>query len=152
MLEKTGDIWKTDRDVMAITTNGVVKNNGELVMGKGIALQAKRRYPGLPKAMGDFVSTIGCGNIPEIFYCGADVGKLVTLVSLPTKHHWRDKSDISLIKKSLIIIEDIIPKSQTIALTRPGCGNGGLNWETEVKPIIEPLLNDRFTIYEYRPC
>ena len=37
-----------------------------------------------------------------------------------------------------------------IAIPRPGCSNGGLNWEIDVKPIIEPLLDDRFIIYSLK--
>lgn len=144
MKEIRGNIWNTDCDVIAITTNGIVKNNGELVMGKGIALQAKQRYCLLPGILGDFVSNFG--NIPEIVYCGTGLSRR-TLVSLPTKNDWRDKSDIELIKNSLHIIDYIIHKDKTIAIPRPGCDNGGLDWETEVKPVIEPLLDDRFTVY-----
>lgn len=142
MKEKTGNIWDTDCDVIAITTNGEVKKNGELVMGKGIALQAKQRYPDLPKILGDFVSTMG--NIPEIVY-DTDLSKRI-IVSLPTKNHWRDKSDIELIKKSLLSIEFMLDPPITIAIPRPGCSNGGLNWE-DVKKEIEPLLDDRFVVY-----
>jgi len=28
-------------------------------------------------------------------------------------------------------------------LPRPGCSNGGLDWETEVKPVISKILSDR---------
>ena len=52
MKEVKGDIWKSDCDIIAITTNGVVKKNGELVMGRGIASQAKQRYPDIPKILG----------------------------------------------------------------------------------------------------
>jgi hypothetical protein len=34
-----------------------------------------------------------------------------------------------------------------VLLPRPGCSNGGLDWETQVKPVLEKILNDdRFVI------
>ena len=141
MIEKIGDIWQTSCEVIAITTNGVVKKNRELVMGKGIAGDAKWKYPSLPRIWGNYVSTYGNG----VYSYETSSG--VILFSLPTKHHWRDKSDIKLIVKS---IKQLIVKTEDfnhIAIPRPGCSNGGLNWEIDVKPVIEPLLNDRFIIY-----
>jgi len=144
MQEKIGDIWKTDCDIICVTTNGVVKSNGELVMGKGIALQAKQRYPKLAYRLGNMVSLYE--NKPYLIVYD---NIKYDIISLPTKYHWRDKSDIELIKKSLEYIKTIIPKNYTIALPRPGCANGGLHWEY-VKKEIEPILDDRFTVYSLK--
>ena len=46
MKEVTGNIWDYPADIVCITTNGSTTRNGSAVMGKGIALQAKERYPG----------------------------------------------------------------------------------------------------------
>lgn len=153
MIEKIGNIWNTNCDVIAITTNGIVKQNGELVMGKGIALQAKQRFSNLPKLWGELL--LDFGNIPELAYYIDNklfrdpIKNSKILVSLPTKHHWKDKSNIELIKESLHIIDYIINKDKTIAIPRPGCSNGGLNWK-DVKKEIEPLLDDRFIIYSLK--
>lgn len=32
-----------------------------------------------------------------------------------------------------------------VVLPRPGAGNGGLEWK-DVRPILEEILDDRFTI------
>ena len=42
---KTGNMWDSwdDADLFLITTNAVIKVNGELVMGRGIALEARQR-------------------------------------------------------------------------------------------------------------
>ncbi len=37
-----------------------------------------------------------------------------------------------------------------VYLVRPGCGNGQLKWE-DVKPLIAPILDDRFIVVE-RPA
>jgi len=144
MQEIIGNIWETDCDIICVTTNGVVKSNGELVMGKGVALQAKQRYPILAKRLGNMVSLYE--NKPYLIVYD---NIKYDIISLPTKYHWRDKSDIELIKNSLIIIKNMISEDHTIALSRPGCGNGGLKWE-DVKKVIEPILDDRFTVYSLK--
>jgi hypothetical protein len=79
---------------------------------------------------------------------------LYAIISFPTKHHWRENSNIYLIKKSAEELEALIryriqiklwDENVTILLPRPGCGNGGLNW-SYVKPVIAPILSDNVTI------
>lgn len=138
MLENKGDLWSYISDYKCITTNGIVKSNGELTMGRGIALDAKQRYPDLPKILGEKVKEFG--NYPFIV-------REHKIISFPTKNHWKDKSHIGLIMRScnelVIIANDENIKS--IVLPQPGCGNGGLLW-SEVKPIISKILDDRFTV------
>ena len=140
MKEVSGDIWRSGADVVCVTTNGVVKSDGTLVMGAGLAKQAAFRLPELPEIFGAHV--LKNGNTPCAYYFVA--GKR-TIVSLPTKHDWRDDSDIDLIVRSLVQISNMFP-DKSIALTRPGCGLGGLDWNL-VRKRVEPLLDDRFTIY-----
>lgn len=144
MLEVTGDLWTYPAEFRCITTNGVVNARGELVMGKGIALEAKRRYPSLPKLLGAAVQKQG--NIPVMFMDGSCNG----IISFPTKHHWRNPSDLDLIAESAEALAywsrhdwDVPP---VIALPRPGCGNGGLDWERQVRPVLVDLLNDNFVV------
>ena len=88
------DIWSlADRaDAICITTNGLTKANGEAVMGKGIALQARQRFPGIDRVLGDHLRARG--NVPGIINVNP------AIVSFPTKNDWRDKSDLDLIEKS----------------------------------------------------
>lgn len=145
MKEITENIWEDDLDAVCVTTNGVVNKNG-LVMGKGIALEASNRFPDIAKYFGILVQQQG--NFPHI-YRNYPLIKEFYIISLPTKHHWRDISDIKLIENSIKILVDLANMHshlKRIGLTRPGCGNGGLSWSV-VKPIIEPLLDDRFIVY-----
>jgi hypothetical protein len=60
MLEQRGDIFsQADADAICFTSNGIVKSNGELVMGAGIAKQFRERWPELPKFFGNWVKKYG---------------------------------------------------------------------------------------------
>jgi len=157
MKEITGNIFDPNlgADAICVTTNGVVKSNGELVMGAGIAKQFAERYPGLAKALGDHISTYGnrvchIGHRPSINQLKADPTlKGWDIFSFPTKHHWRDPSDLKLIAQSartlVLGLDKFWPEYKKIILPRPGCGLGGLKW-ADVKAVIEPILDDRFYI------
>ncbi len=106
-------------------------------MGAGVAKQASLRYPGLPRILAEHVRKNG--NIP----CLVPGYKIV---SFPTKYNWKDPSDLLLIRESARKIADILPIDSSCELSKPGCGNGGLKWE-QVKPLIEDILDDRFTVF-----
>lgn len=143
MREAIGDLWSYPADARCVTTCGVVRANCELVMGKGVALQAAQRYKSLPFLAGEKVKT--WGNHLFVFEL---TGHKTTIITFPTKHHWRDRSSLSLIEasaKRLVKAAEHF-KWQVVVLTRPGCGNGGLRWEA-VKEVIAPILvGDRFVI------
>ena len=136
MKEAIGNLWKAKPSfIKCITTNGDVKKNGELVMGRGIALQAKQRYPELPKLIGNCVKNNG--NKVHYF-------KEYNIISFPTKIHWREKSNINLIVHSCYELNTLLDGlNKQVVLPRPGCGNGGLDWKTKVKPVISMILIDK---------
>jgi len=142
MKEVKGDIWKRSGDVRVITTNGYVKRNGEAVMGRGVALQAARRYQWLPKALGE--KLLEEGNHVHLF--NTPHGALVTY---PVKYNWWQAADPELIERSAkeLIVLTNEQGWQQVLMVRPGCGNGQLTWDV-VKPILVPLLDDRFIIVE----
>lgn len=138
MLEKIGDLWE-HTGTIGVTTNGVVRENNELVMGKGIALQAKQRFPTLPFELGCYV--LKYGN--RVFYL-----KQHNLLSFPTKKDWRSISDIKLIVQSAQQAMQVADKFglSSVGLPPPGCGNGGLTWDF-VQPYVADILDDRFVVY-----
>ena len=147
MKEITGNIWDYHEKGhwIVITTNGTVKANGEAVMGRGVALQAKQKYPGLPYDLGQEISKIG-----NVLHHWGQEG----LLFLPVKHNWWERANISLIEKSIQQLKDFFDNtiedySPPVYMVRPGCGNGGLDWE-DVKPILEKYLDDRFIVVERR--
>lgn len=140
MKELDGDIWQSNADVICVTTNGIVKNNGRLVMGAGIAKDAVDRYPDIDVIWGSHVWKYG--NIP----CITEYSDGQILASFPTKNHWKGKSDIWLIIDSAKYLQRELPENCAVALTRPGCSLGQLKWYN-VGPILHKILDNRFTVY-----
>jgi len=151
MKEVTGDLWTyaDQGQWVAITTNGTVRRDGSLVMGRGVALEAARRYPALPRELGKVVARSGSHVWPMLKY---------KLFSYPVKAAFYDWAEFRLITWSaeeLVSKVDVVNKMYPgglnrigqVYLVRPGCGNGGLHW-VDVKPLISPILDDRFVIVE----
>lgn len=160
MLEAKAELFDLIGKVnfICLTTNGTVKTSGSAVMGRGCALQAKTRWRGLDQHLGSLLKVHG--NQP--FFLGivdpyknlktTDIGPVFQgetgLLSFPVKHRWDQRADIELIKKSAWHLKTHTLKDWplcSVIIPRPGCGNGGLNW-ADVKPQLEPILDDRFTI------
>ena len=141
MKEIKGNLWDYHIDhIVVITTNGTVNSSGQNVMGRGCAFEAKKRIPSLPLTLGKFIKDQG----NHVFtLCHG-------LVSFPVKHNWWENADINLIERSaqeLSALTDHMGWSSVI-IPRPGCGNGRLKW-IDVKPVIEPYLDDRFSIISH---
>lgn len=145
MIEAKGNIWEYHNKgyLTVIPTNGALKNNGENVMGKGLALQAKQRFPDLPLKLGTAIKYNG-NNVylfPEY-----------RTISFPVKHHWSEKADLRLINTSALQLLDVLEMIVAsvpikVALPKVGCGAGNLNWE-EVKPILSKHLDEQFTVVD----
>lgn len=140
MKEVTGNIWEYHKKGhwIVITTNGTVRSTGEAVMGKGIALQARWKYPFLPIELGQLLSQ---GTPSRVFPFSS-----YKLLTFPTKYHWWEKADLHLIEESAKQLSSLVP-NEKVYLVRPGCSSGGLNW-VDVKPILEKYLDDRFIVVE----
>ena len=67
------------------------------------------------------------------------------LVAFPTKHNWYDATpDIKLIEEGL---KELSSHTGIFYMPRLGCGNGHLNWEEQVQPLMKQyLVSDRFRI------
>ena len=129
-------------DAICITTNGFVKNNGECVMGRGCALQAKKLYPDIALRLGRLIKLNG--NIP----CKLLEDKGTSIYSFPVKHNWWENASLELIKQSAYLMQQIAdnhPEWKVVLIPRPGCGNGKLKY-SDVEPILTEILDDRFFI------
>jgi len=156
MKEAKGNIWYMRGDAICITTNGFIKKNGELVMGRGIAKEAKDQFPSIAKTLGHKVSQHG-NHVHILFeaighYNGHDGTEWYQdIVSFPVKHNWWEVADMELIRRSsreLMKWADELPHWENVLLPRPGCGNGKLNW-IDVKREIENILDDRVTVVTF---
>ena len=149
MREITGNLWDYVNDgIIVITTNGALNSRGECVMGRGTAAQAKKRYPDLPLRVGKMIKSHG--NHVYIFQMDTDQGEM--LITFPVKHHWAERADHELITRSVEELRVLANKTHAnkIFLPRPGCGNGGLTWDT-VEPILRDSLDARFIVVERHP-
>jgi hypothetical protein len=157
MRKDTCDIWdyyeKGYRIV--VTTNlgwdvGMTNN-----MGAGLALQTARRFPWLPTWYG-----------AECYKMAENQQELVIpfnplrLIFLPVKPllidaphmSWNQMADLGLIKRGLENLRNgfaqkggAVPIALPIALTLPGCGNGGLHRD-QVLPLVEKIFASYNTV------
>lgn len=145
MREDLIDLWECEADCRVITTNGTVKANGRAVMGRGCARQATERYPFLQLKLGRLLKAHG--NHAFVVWIDEVNPNDPPLVSFPVKHAWDQRADLKLIERSAVELVVLADKHgwEKVVLPRPGCGNGQRKW-SEVKGILQPLLDNRFTV------
>lgn len=151
MKQTRGDIWDYAKrqgvDAICIFTNMTVVHE-RLIMGAGMALQARELFPILPNVWGEEYARRQAGGDFRVIAFWAPIPTTPALVSFPTKVDPRDNSDLSLIKQAAEELVEIATfrSWDHIVLGRPGCGLGRLNWEEQVEPLLEPIFDDRFMI------
>ena len=137
---------------LVITTNGDIDKNGNAVMGKGNALEFKKLFPGIEKKFADYLNKYGnrAFNLGDYRLQSAIDGDYVDIkiLTCPTKHSWKNNSDLTLITKSCEQLVEMCNKFKidTCFLPVPGCGNGGLNYKNTVKPVLDLILDERFYV------
>lgn len=134
MKVKIGDMFESRCGTIVNTVNCVG------AMGKGIALEFKKRYPEMYR---EYVDKCRLGEVKPgkpYIYNNADGTRIL---NFPTKDHWRFPSRLSYVMDGLDWFvkhyEEYGVKS--IAFPPLGCGNGGLTWET-VGPLMYRKLCD----------
>ncbi|MEX5491261.1 macro domain-containing protein [Pseudomonas fulva] len=128
----SGDIFDATVDIRVNTVNCVG------VMGAGVALAFKKRYPQMFK---DYQAACKAGQVKP--------GKLhiwkslegIWIINFPTKRDWREPSRYEDIDAGLddlrLYLDSVGPV--TVALPALGCGNGGLDWGRVSKMIQRKL-------------
>jgi len=133
-----GDLLKQyDVDAIVNTVNCVG------VMGKGIALQFRNKWP---ENFRRYEAACKAKQVRPGRMFVFDSGALVKpnfIINFPTKDHWRGASRIEYIRDGLVDLVAQIRQFgiRSIAIPPLGCGNGGLDW-AEVRPLIESAFAD----------
>jgi O-acetyl-ADP-ribose deacetylase (regulator of RNase III) len=129
---KTGNLLAEDVEALINTVNCVG------VMGRGVALQFKTKYPQNYKA---YKAACKQDEVQPGKMFIVQISQLINpkyIINFPTKRHWRGKSRLEYIDAGLQSLLSEIQKRgiQSIAMPPLGCGLGGLDW-AEVKLRIE---------------
>lgn len=128
----TTDLFESPAQVLVNTVNTVG------VMGKGIAKEFASIYP----EMYEEYRTL-CEK--HMF----DVGQLWLyktshkwVLNFPTKKHWRSPSKVTYIEAGLKKFAETYAQKGITSISFPllGCGNGGLDFESQVQPVVEQYL------------
>lgn len=141
-----GNMWTVmgTTDNFLITTCAYIKNSGEVVMGRGIALEAKLRYPNLPFILGRKIRHLQQYGLKKI-----DTFIETAFWAFQVKYHFKDPADIGLITLSLnqLCIIATTNAHRVYDLNFPGIGNGKLDYGTVKKLIDEAELPDNVNVW-----
>lgn len=132
-----GNLLEADVEALVNTVNTVG------IMGKGIALMFKERFPR------NFEAYTRACEASEV-----RIGRMFVtenkeffgprwIINFPTKTHWRVKTRIEWVEQGLKDLVRVIRNKDIHSMSIPplGCGNGGLDWR-EVRPLIVSALED----------
>jgi len=131
---KKGTVFNTPAKTIVNTVNTVG------VMGVGLALEFKLRYPEMYK---DYKRR--CENnevkVGRPYLYKAD--NTLWILNFPTKKHWRYDSNLEWIQSGLEYFKNNYKKVdiESIAFPKLGTNNGGLQWQ-DVKILMEDHLSD----------
>ena len=132
-----GNLLDADVDAVVNTVNTVG------VMGKGIALMFKERFPENYK---DYAAACkrGAVQVGRMFVTrSSELGGPRWIINFPTKQHWRGSSKLEWIIEGLKDLKKVLAQHgiRSVAIPPLGSGNGGLEW-SDVRPLIESALAD----------
>jgi O-acetyl-ADP-ribose deacetylase (regulator of RNase III) len=113
------------------------------VMGKGIALMFKERFP---ENFHRYAAACKAGEVRTGRMFVTQTGELDGprwIINFPTKQHWRADSRMEWITEGLYDLSRFIVqnKVKSIAIPPLGSGNGGLDWG-DVRRQVEKILGD----------
>jgi len=131
-----GDMFEDRCEALVNTVNCVG------IMGRGVALQFKERFPDNYKA---YKRVCDAGGMAPGHIFVYDTGSMIGprwILNFPTKRHWRGASRIEDVESGLDDLVKVIEKLQIKSISMPplGCGLGGLDWN-EVRSRISDRLS-----------
>ncbi|HEA69902.1 hypothetical protein LCGC14_1595190 [marine sediment metagenome] len=137
-----GDFFDYEADIMVNTVNCVG------VMGAGVALAFKRKYPDMFKY---YEKQCKRGEVkpgkPSVWSSNDMISKGVEIINFPTKGHWRKPSEYEYVETGLVWLSEYLSERQGLTVTLPalGCGHGGLEWS-----IVKEMIKDHLGKSENR--
>lgn len=142
-------------NILEAKTQVVVNTvNCKGVMGKGLALEFKKKYPEMYK---EYKKACDEGKLRiGVLLPPYKVSEQRWILNFPTKNDWRFKSKLEYIESGLVYFIEKYREwgIKSIAFPRLGCQLGGLSWK-DVKPImthhLENLPDLKVSVYSYRP-
>ncbi|PRD54695.1 type II toxin-antitoxin system antitoxin DNA ADP-ribosyl glycohydrolase DarG [Sphingobacterium gobiense] len=142
-----GDLLQADTQALVNTVNTVG------VMGKGIALQFKNRFPKNYQIYKEACKRQELKIGQMLVVKDGDLLNEKYIINFPTKEHWKSPSKIEYIEQGLSDLKEVIKQYsiKSIALPPLGCGNGGLDWNIVKPMIVESLGNLDVLISVYEP-
>lgn len=122
------------------------------VMGKGLALEFKKRFP---LNYINYKNKCDKGLVHFTKPLSYTIENGITIINLPTKYHWKDNSSLKEIKESLERLRELIIEKEFSEIHIPaiGCGLGGLNYSSVVRLLVDMgnNIDTNTTIYLYKP-
>ena len=130
-----GNLLEADVEAVVNTVNTVG------IMGKGIALMFKERFP---KNFKEYARACKRNEIRIGRMFVTESEELFGprwIINFPTKTHWRVRTRLSWIQNGMDdLVRTIVNNNiRSVAVPPLGCGNGGLEWRA-VKPVIVAAL------------
>lgn len=110
------------------------------VMGNGLALECRLRYPAM---YAEYVARCRQGEMrigqPYLYWYSERFG----ILNFPCKEHWKFPSQLAWIRRGLEGFRALLPQHRITSIAFPplGCDLGLLSWHS-VRPIMERLLGD----------
>jgi hypothetical protein len=148
MILERGNMWDVwgNTSLFLITTNPITRKDGAAVMGRGIALEAAKKYPEIQRSFGQLLQESDSSREMCNWICTIDGQKVGYFM---VKNHWAAPADLGIIERSVYSLLDWIDDDVLgrIDLNFPGIGNGSLP-RRDVLPLIQKLP-DSVHIWEY---
>lgn len=127
-----GNLFQSPAQVLVNTVNTVG------IMGKGVALDFKHLFPEMYRQYRDLCEQ---GRFQVgMLWLYKNPQKWV--LNFPTKKHWRSPSNVGYVEAGLKKFVQVYSDwgIHSIAFPPLGCGNGQLDFETQVRPLMEQYL------------
>lgn len=144
---KMGNILKESAEALINTVNCVG------VMGRGVALQFKNKFPENFKAYADACKKEEVQPGRMFVFKTGQLHNPHYIINFPTKRHWRGKSRMEDIETGLLDLVETVKKYsiKSIAIPPLGSGLGGLPWpvvRSRIEEAMKSLPDVRIIVFD----